>query len=110
MSYFDQVGYHFDQERAIGEGWAIFECIGLSHEQWRIERMDEADIFKDDEEAWSYVINAALMQGSDYHLTALKIIEILNPAEFERIESTAALMGFASVSQHFTRLQKKEAA
>jgi hypothetical protein len=50
-----------DEENAIAlkEGWALIPCERFSNSDhfWSIQKEDDADIFKDDLEAWAYLCN-----------------------------------------------------
>lgn len=77
--------HDFDGSQAEREGWNIFETTGtLDEGDLRLERVDEAAIFQDDLEAWSFVY-ARAAEGSEYHRTALSIIAADNPTEAAQI-------------------------
>ena len=75
--------FSFINAQAIREGWAVFFIEGTQDDgDYRIERLDASNIFRDDPEVWSHVINT----------------------EFDRLENHAANMGLPKISQHFLRL------
>jgi hypothetical protein len=93
----------FDNTQAETEGWFISE-IGAEGDTWRLEKNDAAEIFETDDMAWGYVIRQAV-QGSVYHIRALKFLEVNAPEEFERIENhAAAFMICHQISSRFATL------
>jgi len=75
----------FDNTQAMAEGWAISE-VGAVDDMYRLEKLDEADAFPTDQDAWTFVANRAL-GGSRYHITALKYLEANDCADFKLIEN-----------------------
>lgn len=96
----------FDNKQAITEGWGVSE-VGAPGDMWRLEKIDEAQVFLTDQDAWTFVINKAI-GGSLYHISALKFLEANDCADFELIENHAALVcGSNSVSHLFVQLGKE---
>lgn len=97
----------FDNTQAMTEGWFISE-VGAVNDEWRLERDDEAGVFKSDSAAWEHVVKRA-DKGSVYHIRALKFLECNAPEEFERIENhSAAVMIRHQVSDLFANLVKED--
>jgi hypothetical protein len=79
-----------DHETSKTEGWCISECNTHRSSCQTVERTDEhqiqfleeADIFKTDEQAWKFVVEQAL-NGSDMHKRAISFMEKHN---FDNIE------------------------
>lgn len=92
----------FNNITAIREGWCISQTIGTDDEgDFRLERIDELEIFEHDEDAWGYVSKKALCEGSRYHIEALRFIRDRNPTEFELIENHVGFIGLANSLSHF---------
>jgi hypothetical protein len=64
MSHWD----NWDNSRAIDEGWALFDSDGCLD----LQRIDEDEIFDNDQDAIDYVRNEA-EAGSEYHKRALQL-------------------------------------
>tara|TARA_Y100001956_G_C4113888_1_gene183878 strand:+ start:82 stop:429 length:348 start_codon:yes stop_codon:yes gene_type:complete len=79
-------------EKAFKEGWAIFESdYGLS-----LERDDESCIFKNDLEAWNFVVVNSL-KGSKMHIEALSLLKNHSKEEYYSImENTKKLQNIYS--------------
>ena len=75
--------------QATTEGWVISECSGVD-EKWRLESCDDAGIFSNDLDVWLHVAQRAL-DGSTYHMNALKFLEVNELGEFAVIENHACL-------------------
>lgn len=73
----------FDAARAHREGWGVFD----TKDGLRIERLDEAEIFDSDSNAWHFIVTMAL-KGSRYHRKALQIIADNNRAERDEIHAS----------------------
>lgn len=70
-----------DQGVAEAEGWGIFDCrLVFGPDEFRIEKLDEADVFDSDYDAQQFVLERA-SAGSAFHRMALLILERDN---FER--------------------------
>jgi hypothetical protein len=70
-----------DSNAANKEGWNVFnEGEGDA----RLERDDEQDMFKSDDDVWEFVAKKAA-EGSDRHRRALLHVALHNPPEFEQI-------------------------
>lgn len=65
------------------EGWGIFNAEGKT----QLQRLDEKEVFVDDEQAWIHVASKA-HRGSLPHKSALQHIRETNPEEWVRIMST----------------------
>lgn len=68
-----------DQAQAQAEGWDLF----LSEGNLRLERLDEAEVFSHDGEAWRWV----LTQSSPLTQKALAILRVESPAEYRTVLS-----------------------
>jgi hypothetical protein len=96
----------FNNTQAMTEGWAISACTGVE-EDYRLEKMDEMSVFESDREAWIHVARRAL-NGSTYHIRALKFLEVNEPVEFENIENEACLrLGLVSLTHLFAQLNQE---
>jgi hypothetical protein len=96
----------FDNTQAITEGWAISE-VGAVGDMYRLEKCDDAQVFLTDQDAWMFVGRKAL-EGSLYHIRALKFLEANDCADFELIENHVCLHQCAmSLSELFVRLPKE---
>lgn len=73
----------FDNEQARAEGWGMWSRDGDITEPV-IERLDDAEIFAGDFEAWVHVI-ARADAGSAYHKAALDFIRQRNSNELLRM-------------------------
>lgn len=93
----------FDNTQAETEGWFVSE-VGAPGDMFRLEKDDEAAKFKTDQDAWEHVIRKAI-DGSIYHISALKFMELNGEADFELIEQHAAFAcGSNGVSYLFALL------
>lgn len=63
----------FDDDRAYGEGWGLFDVSKTFTPKYALCREDDATPFADDLEARAFVLNSA-MDGSQYHRDALAIL------------------------------------
>jgi hypothetical protein len=45
----------FDNSQAFSEGWLIADCYGSDNGRWQLQKLDETDIFPDDQSAWRHV-------------------------------------------------------
>jgi hypothetical protein len=77
------VGY-FDDTQAVSEGWSIVETDGSENGPYQLQKIDEFDKFKSDDEAWLYVYRRA-NEGSAYHQQALAYLDDNNPKEYEAL-------------------------
>lgn len=97
----------FDNKQALAEGWAVSE-VGAKGDMFRLERDDEAAVFLTDQDAWTFVVNKAT-GGSRYHIAALKFLQANDCADFELIETHAALLGVSNGVWHlFAQLQLEQ--
>lgn len=71
----------FDNSQAGEEGWGIFNCDGSYTGEFKLCRLDEEEIFADDEQAWCFVVEK-VAAGSAYHRAALDYIREHNPIEW----------------------------
>lgn len=95
----------FNNTQAMTEGWAISACIGVE-ENWRLEKIDEQDKFDSDINAWLFVGKKAI-EGSVYHIRALKFLEVNEPAEFELIQNHVCLFeSVVSLTDLFVQLKE----
>jgi hypothetical protein len=62
------------------EGWGVFNAEG----KLELQRLDEAKVFVDDEQAWGHVAAKAHC-GSSPHKKVLQLIRENNREEWERI-------------------------
>jgi hypothetical protein len=76
----------FDNELAEKEGWFISETNHIPSD-WQLQRSDEDQVFKDDKEAYKFVVLKA-MGGSEYHISALRFLCEHAPKEFELVCKT----------------------
>lgn len=65
-----------------GEGWGIFDA----EDKIQLQRLDEKEVFVDDEQAWIHVASNA-HRGSLPHKLTLQRIREANPDEWVRIMS-----------------------
>jgi hypothetical protein len=72
----------FDNAIAMKEGWAI--TTGHDVDLFRLEKLDEADVFESDQKAWAFVYELAV-RGSYYHNSALEFLAEHSPNEFQRV-------------------------
>ena len=97
----------FDNKQAETEGWFITE-VGAPGDMYRLEKDDEAKVFLTDQDAWTFVINKAIV-GSIYHISALKFLEVNDTTDFELIENHTASMGLTNgVSYLFAQLPEEK--
>lgn len=83
----------FDNEQAMREGWAVAQTSGNDDEgDARIERLDEAEKFETDDQAWAHVVRCA-NEMSIYHINALRFVFERNPSEKKAILDWAETMG-----------------
>jgi len=80
----------FDNTIAMKEGWAI--TTGHDVDSFRFEKLDEADEFESDQEAWSFVYELAI-RGSYYHISAMTFLAEHSPNEFKNIIIEVATNG-----------------
>ena len=71
------------QAQIESEGWAIFE-IDAHGKNVQIQKTDEGDVFKNDKEAWGFVIEKAI-KGFSLHGYILSELKIKSPNEFQMI-------------------------
>jgi hypothetical protein len=71
---------YFDNTQSVAEGWSIFECSGSENGPFQLQRLDEAEVFPNDDDAWVFVIGKA-REGSAYHIGALTYLREHNPLE-----------------------------
>ena len=85
----------FDEDRACGEGWGLFDVTdGYGAPRYEICCEDE-ETFADDLEARAFVLNSA-MDGSQYHRDALAIVLGLHtPAKVPAVTPAAPPMDLA---------------
>lgn len=80
LTFPDMINYPMPEvfaQLADQEGWGLFECeSGIS-----LCRNDEANLLKDDTEAWDFVIRKA-MTGSEFHIAVIAGIKQQNPDEY----------------------------
>lgn len=62
---------------AQAEGWDVFECIGSSHGQWQIQKVDADNKLDCDDAAWRIVATRA----KPHHVAAVAFIKAHNPQE-----------------------------
>ncbi|MGX9944937.1 hypothetical protein ACTG4Q_20965 [Bradyrhizobium denitrificans] len=74
----------FDNNRAIDEGWSIFECFASENGPWQLQKCDDSNLLKDDLQAWRLVVDYA-DAGSEYHQKALQFLKDHNPIEYDCI-------------------------
>ncbi len=67
-------------EQSLKEGWSIFEADN----RFLLERDDESCIFKNDFEAWNFVVINSL-KGSKMHLDALSMLKKYSRKEYDTI-------------------------
>jgi hypothetical protein len=73
----------FDNTIAMKEGWAI--TTGHDVDPFRLEKLDENDIFETDQKAWTFVYELAV-RGSYYHNSALNFLRANSPTEYKRVQ------------------------
>jgi hypothetical protein len=66
-------------DQAEKEGFTV--AYRPDKDTWELQRLDEAQIFDSDQEAWRYVLNKAL-QGSELHNAVLNFVELTSPDEY----------------------------
>jgi hypothetical protein len=74
----------FDNGLAEVEGWGIFDCQGSESGAFKLCRDDATEIFENDDQAWDFVVARAL-EGSGYHIAALRYIKRHSPEEWENL-------------------------
>ncbi|RQH02736.1 hypothetical protein [Paraburkholderia dinghuensis] len=74
----------FDDNRAMQEGWSIFDCEGSANGPWQLQRIDEDEKFMSDGAAWEFVVQQAHV-GSVYHASVLNCLYDQNRIEFDSI-------------------------
>lgn len=72
---------NFDNTQAFQEGWAIFNSFGSDNGDWQLQKVDDAEIFGADEDAWDFVCDRA-EAGSKYHQAAMEFLKQNNPKEY----------------------------
>ena len=70
-----------DITNAHNEGWNIFECGSSEGGKYQIQRIDEAELFQNDEDAIKCVIKKA-KEGGELHQKAIDFIKENNLKEF----------------------------
>jgi hypothetical protein len=70
--------------QALEEGWDIFHTDRDDGVAYELCRVDEMGVFADDTDAWRHVYAKAQV-GSNLHLLALEVLQVLNPEEFAAI-------------------------
>lgn len=85
-------GEPYNEARAHSEGWGLFTT---EDNEIQVQRFQEAEIFKDDNDAWHYIITAAI-EGSEFHIDFLKHLKEIAPDEH------ALWVNETSVSRDFT--------
>lgn len=75
---------YFNDDQAMSEGWIIAECYGSENGDYQLQRIDEDEKFKSDDEAWLYVYKKA-HEGSSYHQQALMFLNDNNPQEYQAL-------------------------
>ena len=79
-------------EQSLKEGWSIFEADN----GFLLERDDESCIFKNDFEAWNFVVINSL-KGSKMHLETLSMLKNHSRKEYDTImENTKKLQNIYS--------------
>jgi hypothetical protein len=86
----------FDNTRAFGEGWGIFDCEGSANGPWQLQKIDEDFAFPSDTEAWQFV-SKQVASGSLYHILAMRFLDVNNPTEFAAITTATNCV----VSEHY---------
>lgn len=81
---YPMTNYQFD--KANEEGWILAENEAC---QIQIQRSAEVAIFKNDTEAWQYIIKEA-MSGSEFHLAVINGIKEQNRKEYEAMINSGA--------------------
>ncbi|KVH56764.1 hypothetical protein WS89_22565 [Burkholderia sp. MSMB1072] len=76
----------FNNAQADGEGWGIFDCVGSDNGRWQLQRIDEDEVFLDDDSAWKFVTDKA-REGSAYHRSAIEFVRDNNPDEYQAIRT-----------------------
>lgn len=76
----------FDQDHAMWEGWAITHYITAKDagSRYRIEPHQNSERFADQGDVWAFMIYN-ILQGSEYHKTALGLIQKNAVTEWERM-------------------------
>jgi len=74
----------FDNTQAQSEGWGIFETDGSSSGPYQLQRMDDEEVFEDDDAAARFVQQRA-SYGHHYHASALEFLREHNPIEYAAI-------------------------
>ena len=82
----------YNEERAHSEGWGLFETEGG---EIQVQRLQEANIFKDDNQAWHFIIKQAI-DGSEFHIGFIKHLKEIAPDEH------ALWVNESSVNRDFT--------
>jgi hypothetical protein len=62
------------------EGWDLFECDGIEHAPYELEKVDEAAKFDGDIDVWRHVLGQACA-GRPTHLRALAFLALYSPEE-----------------------------
>lgn len=75
-----------DSALAQREGWDLFECYPPrpAGNNLALEKLDEAEMFESDYEAWDHVVSRA-DESSVLHTKALLYLRRNEPIEYERI-------------------------
>jgi hypothetical protein len=69
-------------DQAEKEGFTVAYRAG--DDTYELQRLDDAEVFQNDQEVWRYVLNRAL-EGSELHNAVLKFVELHNPEEYNNI-------------------------
>lgn len=72
-------------EAAEPEGWGVFDSCGSENGPWQIQRIDELEVFTEDNQAWMLVWERAVVHGSPIHQAALDFVRENNPPEYDAI-------------------------
>lgn len=71
-------------DEADRQGWGLFECSDHNHAPIELQTVDEYEVFKTDEAAWSWVVTAA-QRGDLACATALHVLAAEAPEEHANI-------------------------
>lgn len=79
-----------DAQMAGVEGWGLFETIGGNGLQ--LQKVDEADTFKEDLDAWRHVVGKSQepFHLGTLHRRALNYLQQENPLEYKLIQESAS--------------------
>lgn len=77
-----------DSKAAESEGWNVFFASPTDDEgDYRIERIDEAEIFESDFAVWNHLA----WNKSPLHLKAIAFIKHENPTEYNTIKNSVSV-------------------